>query len=85
MVGIMAMRMLELDGYPAIGERARPALKLVENVPPAKLPPPAWMVAPTFRTEVAIGVGEELAPRREPMTMPTQGPYRSIREVPRVG
>ncbi|WP_340317162.1 hypothetical protein [Rhizorhabdus argentea] len=80
----MATRMLELDGYPAIGERARPALKLVENVPPAKLPPPAWMVAPTFRTEIAIGV-EEQALQRGPMTMPAQGPYRSIREVPRAG
>jgi hypothetical protein len=85
MVGIMATRVLELDGYPTVEERARPTLRLVERTPPAKLPPPAWMVAPAFRTEIATVVREEQAPYLAPAAVSAQGPYRTIREVPRAG
>ena len=85
MVGIMATRMLELDEHPVIEGRAHPMLRLVERTPPVRLPPPAWMVAPAFRTEIAAVVREERAPYRAPLMEPAQGPYRSIREVPRVG
>ena len=47
--------------------------------------PPSWLVAPPVRAEQLWGVNEPQAPYRAAPAAPAEGPYRSVREVPRPG
>ena len=51
------------------------AMRIIESRPA----PPAWMVAPNFRTPETAALREPAAARSAAGT----GPYRSVREVPR--
>ena len=86
-VGIMATRAWDFSEYAAIEPAvpaARPALRLVEPAPDPKPMPPAWLIAPPFRPELAVSVHEPQAAYRPEPGAP-DGPYRNIRQVPRSG
>ena len=80
----MAPRWQEQSDHSPVEAPARPVLRLVEN-PPVKLNPPSWLIAPTFRPDAAVSVHEEQAPYIPNCQIIGDGPYRSIREVPRQG
>ena len=84
-VGKMATRAWDFSEYAAIEPAVRPMLRLVESTPAGKPMPPAWLVAPPFRAEPAVSVREPQAAYRPTPASPEEGPYRTIREVPRAG
>ena len=61
------------------------AATVAESVPaPEPKPmPPCWMIAPPFGSEPAVSVTEPRAAYRPAPAASVEGPYRSIREVPR--
>lgn len=87
-----------LVDYRTVEPVRRPRLRIVEpmiarpaaaapaaSAPAARPKPPAWMIAPQFRSEPAVTVREPQATYRPPAAGTHPGPYRSIREVPRAG
>ena len=81
----MATRAWDFSEYAAAAPVARPVLRLVESAPPARPMPPAWLVAPPFRGEPSFSVHERQAPYHPIPASPNDGPYRTVREVPRAG
>lgn len=77
----MATRAWDSGEYEAVEPVVRPMLRLVETPAEPKPMPPAWLIAPPFRSEPAISVREPQAA----CTPAPEGPYRTIREVPRAG
>jgi hypothetical protein len=85
-VGIMATRAWDFgeNGAVRAASMMRPALRLAETPSEQKPMPPAWLIAPPFRIEPSTSVHEPQAAYRPTPTAP-EGPYRTIREVPRPG
>ena len=60
------------------------------SAPERKPMPPSWMIAPPFAGEPvatvpAVSVTEPQAAYRPAPQAPVEGPYRSVRQVPRAG
>lgn len=80
-----AARILDLTDVSPPEMAPRPMMRLVESVPAPKPFPPAWMIAPVFRGDIAVNVREEQAPYRAGPAGTATEPFRSVREVPRIG
>ena len=94
----MATRFQEFGDHPQVEAAARPVLRLVEKVPQPRMAPPAWMMAPPIPAEIGlVRVNEPQQPYLAIPVAPSAyavpaaptgadtAPYRSVRQVPRLG
>ena len=84
------LRIVEPRAGVAVAPAAAPVAAMAATPEPEpsddrKPMPPAWLVAPPFSGEPVVSVHEPQAAYRPAPANPAEGPYRTIREVPRGG